>query len=336
MNQALLVTTTELLETWRRSSIPVKDRKNVKKCVQKQVDLWKLLKKHKNKETERKNHFISQLDTLLDISSAKVEEELLILFLNDQRNERRFNLCSINASVLKTKVEDYAAEDEATGGEEGEVVGGEEAEDAMAVDDVAGSLNYLSLINIIELLIIIIKKKTNILESYQDASRDDPDYIPEPKRAKITREGQSNQDSVDVLTEHVVSALDRNKISNRQAMKIIAPVAAAFGGKLAKMPLSCSTIRRKRKQCRQEIAERVTAEFEAAGPVVVHWDGVKLENISSSGHSGDSRPRSDVAGMSASCSGTDSCQSVFCMFWAYKISRDTAIQTFSREVARNI
>lgn len=162
VNQALLVTTTELLETWRRSSIPVKDRKNVKKCVQKQVDLWKLLKKHKNKETERKNHFISQLDTLLDISSAKVEEELLILFLNDQRNERRFNLCSINASVLKTKpVEDYAAEDEATGGEEGEVVGGEEAEDAMAVDDVAGSLNYLSLINIIELLIIIIKKKTN-------------------------------------------------------------------------------------------------------------------------------------------------------------------------------
>ncbi|EDS44322.1 conserved hypothetical protein [Culex quinquefasciatus] len=30
-----------------------------------------------------------------------------------------------------------------------------------------------------------------------------PDYIPEPKRPRISREGQSNQDSVDVFTEHV-------------------------------------------------------------------------------------------------------------------------------------
>lgn len=118
-----------------------------------------------------------------------------------------------------------------------------------------------------------------------EKSNPDPDYVPESKKSRVSRDTKSKQNAVDVLTEHVISALDRNKVSNRQALKIITPVAAALVRKSQKLRLSYSTIRRRRLQHRRKIAERVAEEFNPAGPMVVHWDGVKLENISNSSHS---------------------------------------------------
>lgn len=59
-----------------------------------------------------------------------------------------------------------------------------------------------------------------------------------------------------IITNDVVEALDRAKISDRQAFKIMMPVLKAVGQDASSVAISRSTISRKRKQARQEIAKK--------------------------------------------------------------------------------
>ncbi|KAL1378520.1 hypothetical protein pipiens_015530 [Culex pipiens pipiens] len=131
------------------------------------------------------------------------------------------------------------------------------------------------------------KRKSVVIEPEAETSVEptDPDYVPEPKRVKIDHHIKSSEAKPNVLTEDVLSALDRNKVSDRQAFKIIMPVVAALDVDGSTMALSRSTITRRRQEARKEIADRAKAEFDPQGPLVVHWDGTKLENVGNSAHS---------------------------------------------------
>lgn len=88
-----------------------------------------------------------------------------------------------------------------------------------------------------------------------------------PKKRKIEN-GMQN-----ILTSHVTSALGRNKISDRQAVRLIIPIAAALGHDVSTLSLSRSTIGRVRKTARKEFAVESKLTYEPSSMLVVHWDG---------------------------------------------------------------
>uniref|UniRef100_A0A8D8KWT9 (northern house mosquito) hypothetical protein n=1 Tax=Culex pipiens TaxID=7175 RepID=A0A8D8KWT9_CULPI len=57
----------------------------------------------------------------------------------------------------------------------------------------------------------------------------------------------------------------------------------AMGQDPADVPISRSTISRKRKHARKAIAQKIRKEFIPADPMVVHFDGKLLENPNGSG-----------------------------------------------------
>ena len=75
-----------------------------------------------------------------------------------------------------------------------------------------------------------------------------------------------------LLNSDVSSALDRNKTSDREAVRLMIPMAAALGHDPMKLPLSRSTIQRARKRTRRDVADSVRHEVVPSYPLVVHWD----------------------------------------------------------------
>lgn len=94
---------------------------------------------------------------------------------------------------------------------------------------------------------------------------------------------KSEPSKPEIITEDVAEALDRAKLSDRQALKIILPVMDAMGQDPADVPISRSTISRKRKHAQKAIAQKIRKEFIPADPMVVHFDGKLLENPNGSG-----------------------------------------------------
>jgi hypothetical protein len=107
-----------------------------------------------------------------------------------------------------------------------------------------------------------------------------------------------------VFTPHVTSALDRNKTSDREAVRLIVPLAAALGHDPSNLPVSRSTIRRMRKKTRKDHAETVRGEFAPKYPLVMHWDGKILPEIFGEG-------RVDRLPVSVSGDGMDKLLGVF-------------------------
>ncbi|XP_022825785.1 uncharacterized protein LOC111355908 [Spodoptera litura] len=102
------------------------------------------------------------------------------------------------------------------------------------------------------------------------------------KAHSVTSASDSSQPSTStssIFTKHVTGALDRNKITDREAMRLIIPLSAALGCNPASLSISRSTIRRARKKARQEFNENLNETFKPSYPLVIHWDGKILPDI---------------------------------------------------------
>lgn len=103
VDAALTITTDELLDIWGRTTLPLRQKSNVKRALRKLHQELGLCRKNKTKETARKKKFAGKLDTLLDISRAKLEavDERVMEFLEDQRGRRKFGLAVIDGAVTR-------------------------------------------------------------------------------------------------------------------------------------------------------------------------------------------------------------------------------------------
>lgn len=61
----------------------------------------------------------------------------------------------------------------------------------------------------------------------------------EPNSDKPVKAAKQN-----LYSKHVISSLDRNKVSDREALRLMVPIAAALGQDPSSLPLSRSTIQR--------------------------------------------------------------------------------------------
>lgn len=72
---------------------------------------------------------------------------------------------------------------------------------------------------------------------------------------------------------NLARALDRNKISDREAVRLMIPIAAALGHDPAALPLSRSSVKRKREEAKQNFSTEMKSNLDIIEPIVVHWDG---------------------------------------------------------------
>ena len=90
----------------------------------------------------------------------------------------------------------------------------------------------------------------------------------------------SQPKKIDIMTPELAGALDRGKISNRNALFILAAAYKSVGIDISTLNLSYSTLHRGRIKFRTNIAEDLKKEFRTEDRYVVHWDGKVLSDIS--------------------------------------------------------
>ena len=105
--------------------------------------------------------------------------------------------------------------------------------------------------------------------------KSDDAFIPMPVRS--SRENfekvKPTTSTTELFTPHVTAALDRNKTSDREALRLMVPIAAALGHDPSCLPLSRRFIQRMRQKARRQHAELALDSFVPEHPLVVHWDG---------------------------------------------------------------
>lgn len=84
---------------------------------------------------------------------------------------------------------------------------------------------------------------------------------------------------IDVMTPELCAALDRSKVTHRNAIFILAAAFKSVGIELSTLNLSYSTIYRARIKFRSDIAKDLKSEFHRDDRYVVHWDGKILSDI---------------------------------------------------------
>lgn len=84
---------------------------------------------------------------------------------------------------------------------------------------------------------------------------------------------------IDVMTPELSAALDRAKVTNRNATFILAAAYKSLGIDLSTLNLSYSTIYRGRIKFRTDMAKDLKKEFHIEDRYVVHWDGKILCDI---------------------------------------------------------
>ena len=118
------------------------------------------------------------------------------------------------------------------------------------------------------------EQKINIHSSSASSTSSDEEFqvsTLEPKRCRVN-----------VLDDpDVAGALDRVNIPDRGATYIVGTVAKALGHDVSSMTLSRSSIRRSRYRNREKQAT-VEQEFIRSTPLLLHWDGKLLPDITGS------------------------------------------------------
>lgn len=262
----------EVYLLWSRADIPTTLKRNGIEKLEKKHSNWLLIKKNKNRSSEaqkiRENNFIQDLDTLFDVahdnalSIIKYQEDRD--FLNDQRNQRKMVMTTVDKKLEK-KLERTAKRKK-----------GEETRRQKAAENIASTSSA------------VFEFSSGEYSENSSISDVDEEYKPTQQRKK--NDAEINKDKIkptpnckNVFNLHVTSALDRNKVSDREALRLIVPLASALGHDPSDISISRSTIQRRRKMARKELNCLIQNTFSPNYPLVVHWDGKMLPNIVGTG-----------------------------------------------------
>jgi len=268
----------ELCVFWGKAIIPVQ-RKD--QCIDKVLALyakWKNLQKHATRQTEthkaNEKAFLDDLENLFDVATANaldvmkddLDKQFLIIQRQTgrpgamigidtaavQKEKRRLARLDIEAA-RKRKFDEFAASTSA-------------AYTSAASTSAAFGLRQRELS---EISTIGNLEMDENVEMSVDA---EADVRHPPQRGKI-----------DFINERIVSALDKCRVSDRDAMHLLIAIAEALGHDVNGLIINRTSLQRARQSHRKLIAARVKDNYKLhpAEPCVVHFDGKILPEIHS-------------------------------------------------------
>lgn len=82
-----------------------------------------------------------------------------------------------------------------------------------------------------------------------------------------------------IITPELVCALDRCKVSDWNAVYLIAAVTSSIGQDVSKITLNRESIRTTRIKFRRDLNENIRNSFDTNAKLTVHWDSAMMQNI---------------------------------------------------------
>lgn len=264
VKKSIRATIEAVLVIWERGRIPTQRIDNAERKLKKLYDEYLLLKKHRGSQLDscqmKEGIFQADLEELFDISTKnaaevmKNDEDKVFLRLQQEDPlscsmsgiDRNLTAMEARKRVRETTMDLRRQSSKAEMMEKNEVISSSSA--------------------------------VEIVSASSSSSSDDDEYqIPSASNTPST--SGSTKKKMKVLTSNVVSSLDRVNISDRRALFVVGTVAQALGHSVTDLSLSYSTIRRERRSVREAFATADKVDFSPDDPLLLHWDGKLLPDI---------------------------------------------------------
>jgi len=243
---------------WKRAGIPIRAEQHSIRKLESVFQEWRGLQKHKKRTNpghrKKETAFLERLDTLFDIAHAdalsmiKIPEDREFLLLQ-RKPGRPGSMAGIDKKNLEQQQRCQMrknAENERLKRLREEIQRLHDtvelsASDSSAAEEESGG---------------------------DDVTSNNPG--PSAKKAKIK-----------VLTSGLSAALDRTKMSSRNATYVLSEMVSSLGHDVSAATFSKSTIQRTRAKQRAAKAAYIKSQFSTDVLLTVHWDGKLMEDLTS-------------------------------------------------------
>ena len=282
--EAAAETVKEIMFFWHRARIPIRKEQHCRQQLLKLFDTWEKLKKNckRRSSTQIANEegFRAALDDLFDIAHADALKLISLegdkAFLIAQREKgRRGTMAGADAhqAVIDARQLQRDMGEERRRQAELQRQAADESVQLASSSSTNSSPSKMA-------------DEAKPSTSKRHSNTEDTDSQPGTSTAPTPPKRRATKRFVDV---GLSSALDRTKMSNRQAVHVLAAAAGSLGHDPAKLVMNRESFRRERVKFRKLSAAEIKAAFSPNVPLTVHWDS-KIVPSADGGPSEDRLP----------------------------------------------
>jgi hypothetical protein len=265
------ITAREVSTFWEKAKIPTQKECHVIEKIKKIHCKWQNIKKSASRRTPRQleleSVFVSDFDNLFDIAhkdaltliTIKEDKEFL---LAQREKGRRGSMGPIDTKLSKKE---------------------ERSKERQLQIELRKKKEILRLNEEIQMS----KVNDNTIDCADShcssSDNDDELYVPSSKRLKqnSTPKKVNTLKATNIVTSEVASALDRTKVSDRNAMYVLSATVQSLGHNIQSFTLNRESIRQARREYREKISDEIRTSFATTIPLTIHWDGKLLPALTS-------------------------------------------------------
>ncbi|KAE9528104.1 hypothetical protein AGLY_012526 [Aphis glycines] len=255
VKESSTVITQELLYFWKCARIPTMNDYNITPKIEKEYMNWRALQKGKSRRSQpqikKEEVFKDRLTDLFDIAHLnalqiiKIDEDKKFLLAQREKG-RKGCMIGIDRKLEKQEMRKNQRE--------------------------IAFQNYKNRSKKTQELSV---PDTVDLFSSESYSEEDIEFKLETTNNPNKRKrGRQN-----IMNSEIVTALDRTKVSDRNAVHILIATAQSLGCNANNIAINRSIIRRNRVFLRQKVSDDIKVSFKPDCPLTVHWDGKILPDI---------------------------------------------------------
>jgi hypothetical protein len=270
MREASESTVEQVMTIWNKFCVPTCRKDNAITKLEKLYKEWTTVKKNKNRKSElqtsKEDEFCLKMNNLFDIANAEaltlMQDQMHREFLIAQRKPRvREFMRSVNKSLPAEELVRIQSMGLANHPKKSQ----NKFENDQSVQcEPSSSVNL-----------------TNYSSSSESEVSDDEEWTNEPGTRSVLPQPRVLKN---VITPRLAAALDRAKLSDRMAVFVLTETARSLGHDITTLNINRSSIKRHREEHRATIAAIIKTKFVGDEPLVVHWDGKLMADISGKEH----------------------------------------------------
>ena len=102
--------------------------------------------------------------------------------------------------------------------------------------------------------------------------------------SNVSSGSQKKRARINIVSPGLASALDRTKMTSRNATFVLSDVAISLGHDVSSLNINRNSIQRERTRHRATKASQLLSEFSTSVPLTVHWDGKLMEDLTFKTH----------------------------------------------------
>lgn len=286
VSDSLKATCNELVEIWEKSRIPTAFKPNIISKMRTEVDEYNLVKKNKGRVSDaqksRELQFVNHMKELFDIAHKEAEQLIRInedrLFLKDQRGHRKMTMAGEDKTLTAKEKRSRQRRQQELARKDREVMrntlisgaSGVSCTSTLSDSDVVDSSSSDS--DEAKNSDYEVEIPLYYRQQLSTASSRCPDGEPNSKKPQLLQKA--------LMSPDVASALDRINLSDTKFTILAAAISKANDEDVGRVPLSRSTVYRRRKTHRESVEAQIHQEFKTSSrpPLVLHWDGKLMQD----------------------------------------------------------